>query len=320
LPSATLDAIATQGAIPVSLKTTLFLSLSGPDAAALARGLHGLGWLPPELLSLEVDFKNKKPGTRWLNDWVDKAAKLTATTNEGHSLVVDRKAGLVALRRPQVEINAGLFEALKELPFELATVGQVHVEWWDETYPAYSFGDGHVQHGWACGFRGAGHERLVSRRWLDFGPWRKQTTGDTSWVEFHDLAADAKTALLQAQPGWERMGISDSGGFIQSGFIYTDDVGGVYDAEARKLKLIVPASAGVSQRKMLEMAAVRRDPRIQRDMPIDRIAFIFVDEAKARLHLHELWLREHECWAIVEGQEVRLDAAYAPQPAKPDWA
>jgi hypothetical protein len=303
----------------VSLKTTLFLSLSGPDPTALARGLQRLGWLPAELLTLNVDYKKKKPGIHWFNEWAEKADKLTATTDEGHSLVVDRKAGLVTLRRPDVEIDGNLFEALMAVPFELAVIGQVHVEWWDEDYPAFSFSDGHVQHGWACAFRGAGHERLVSGRWLDFGPWRKHVLGDAGWIEFHDLAADAKTALQQALPGWERMGISDTGGFIQTGFIYKDDVGGVYDAETRKLKVIVPASGQVSQRKMLEMAAVRRDPRIQREKPIERIAFIFVDEANARRHLHELWLREHECWAIVEGQELRLDTAYAPQPAKPGW-
>jgi hypothetical protein len=303
----------------MSLTTALLLSLSGPDAAALARGLATLGWLPASPQSLEVDFKSRKVGAKWLEEGLDKTGKLVATTNEGHSLTVDHKGGLVTLRRPGAEIAApAFFEALGALPFELAAVGQVHVEWWDEDYPAYSFGDGHVQHGWACAFRGAGHERLVSRRWLDFGPWRKHVIGDASWVEFHDLGVDAKTALEQALPGWERMGISDTGGVIQTGFVYQDDVGGVYDPVERKLKVVVPSGA-VSQRKMLEIAAVRRDPRIQKERAIERTAFMFLDAANARAHLHELWLREHECWAIVDGVEQRLDTDHAPRPAPPGW-
>ena len=36
------------------------------------------------------------------------------------------------------------------------------------------------------------------------------------------------------------------------------------------------------------------------------MAFIFVGEAKARRYLHELWLRDHECWAIVDGKRTAV--------------
>jgi hypothetical protein len=297
----------------------LNLSLSGPDPEAIARGLDDIGWLPQKPDKLEVDYEKRKPQPGWIAVLGKAARKVVAMSNEGHTLTFTKK-GLVTLRRPDTELAAPeTFALLTELPFELAAIGQIYPEWWDEEYPTYSFSDGHVQHGWACAFKGAGYDRLVSRRWLDFGPWRKRVIGAASWIEFHDLEADPKQALEQALPGWERMGISDTGGFIQSGFVFKDDVGGVYDADQHKLKILVQ-SGEVSQRKMLEIAAARHNPLIQKAYNVEHTAFIFTDEANAKRHLHELWLREHECWAIVEGDERRLDTGYTPQPSPPAWA
>jgi hypothetical protein len=302
----------------MSRSTVLSLSLSGPDLEAIVRGLDALGWLPAAPTTLKVDFVARKAAPGWMDSWLGKAKTLKAMTDAGHTLDFDR-GGLVSLRRPDTVLAAHeTFEQLGGVPFELAVIGQVHEEWFDESFETFSFGRGHVPHGWASALRGAGHARLVSRRWPAFGPWRLHSIGDASWVEFHDLAADAATALAEAQPGWRRMGISDTGGFLQSGFVYTDDVGGVYDPNTRKLKVMVPSGA-VSQRKMLEIAAARRDPRIQKETPFEHTAFIFLDAANARRHLHELWLREHECWAIVDGVEQRLDEAYAPAPVPPGW-
>src|SRR5947209_2134586 len=203
--------------------------MSGPEPEAVVRGLARLGLAPERPAVIEADYETRKPSAGWMDEWLHRARTLTAMTDEGHSVTFDR-GGLVTLGRPDTELDApATFEMLNTLPFELAVIGRVYQEWWDEQYETYSFSDGHVPHGWACAFRAGGYERLVSRRWLDFGPWRKRESGDATWVEFHDLEADAQTALRQAQPGWERMGISDTGGFIQSGFVYREDVGGVYD-------------------------------------------------------------------------------------------
>jgi hypothetical protein len=303
----------------VSLTTELLLSLSGPDPEGLVRGLARLGLAPeePDYL-LEVDHEKRPGGRDWIDAWLPRAKSLGATSDTGASLTFER-SGLVTLSRPEAVVTApGLFEALASLPFELAVIGQLYREWWDEAYETFSFSDGHIAHGFACAFKGAGHDRLVSRRWLGFGPWRIHAVGDATWVQFHDLAADPLAALEQARPGWERMGISDTGGFVQSRFVYQDDVGGVYDPTEHKLKVMVP-SGEVTQRKMLEIAAARKDPRILRQQRIDRTAFVFLDEANARRHLHELWLRDHECWAITDGEQHRLDDTYQPAPPPPPW-
>jgi hypothetical protein len=303
----------------MSRRAVLTLSLSGPDAEGIVRGLDRLGWAPGKPDLLLVDHEKRKAGPGWIDKWLPGAQELTADADEGATLTFDRKGGIVTLRRPDSDLEASAtFPALAAVPYQLAAIGPVYPEWWDEEHPTYSFSDGHVAHGWACAFRGAGFDRLVSRRWLDFGPWWARAVGDATWVSFHDLEADAKTALEQAIPGWQRMGISDTGGFIQSGFIYKDDVDGVYDPTERKLKVMVP-SGEVSQRKMLEIAAARRDPRIQKDKRIERTAFVFLDRENARRHLPELWLRDHECWAIVDGREVRLDIDYHPTPSPPAW-
>lgn len=304
----------------MSRRTTLLTSLSGPDPREIVRGLDRLGLAPPAAdFRLDVDGEKRDGAPGWIGRWLVGARSLSAVANDGQALTFDH-AGVVTLSRPDAELSApATFEQLGGLPFELAVIGPVYPEWWDESYPTYSFSDGHVVHGWACAFRGGGFDRLVSRRWLDFGPWRKREVGDATWVEFHDLDADPATALLQAQPGWERMGISDVGGFIQSAFVYTDDVGGVYDPAERLLKVIVPGRAAVTERKMLEIAAARRDPRIRQQQAIDRTAFVFVDAANARRHLHELWLRGHECRVAGGGPERRLDDGYRPVPTPPGW-
>jgi hypothetical protein len=69
---------------------------------------------------------------------------------------------------------------------------------------------------------------------------------------------------------------------------------------------------------MLEACMLRIEPQDE-SKPIDRVAFVFMEEERARKHLHHLWLRELECWVVVKGQEKRLDEDYRPAPKKPDW-
>lgn len=51
----------------------------------------------------------------------------------------------------------------------------------------------------------------------------------------------------------------------------------------------------------------------------DQVAFVFIREAGAHTHLPEIWLHGLECWAIVDGVHVRLDADYHPEPHPPAW-
>jgi hypothetical protein len=55
-------------------------------------------------------------------------------------------------------------------------------------------------------------------------------------------------------------------------------------------------------------------------MPFDEAAVIFLELQAAQAHLHDLWLYGHQCWAIDEGRETRLDDGYNPQAPRPDWA
>jgi hypothetical protein len=70
---------------------------------------------------------------------------------------------------------------------------------------------------------------------------------------------------------------------------------------------------------MLEACFVRRARRADPDKPIERVAFVFLETAAARAHLHELWLRELECWTVEDGDKRRLDLDYKPAPSPPEW-
>lgn len=196
----------------------------------------------------------------------------------------------------------------------------MHSEWSERyDFPGPGFGDGHFPLGWACAFRGEGHKRLVSRRWLEFGPWRlTHGSNDTSFVQFHDLDTDPDAAFMEARPGHERMGISDNGGFIQSDYVYTYSIDGLYSPEERRLRILVHGRE-ISQLEMLDACAARLYQALGPKRPLDAIAYVFADEGYAAAHLHELWLRELECWTFNNGREVRLDLDYRPSPVKPLW-
>lgn len=301
----------------------LSVTLKGPDAEAIVRELLAAGRVPegaPE--SMRIDFEYKKPTANWLAASLGKAKHVRVFFEDDSSLSFEH-GGLVEFQRTGIEFHdpTTLFE-LGKLPFEVASIGTVYTEWFDPAlgWDSPGFSDGHGTHGWACGFKGAGHDRLVSRRWLDHGPWRVvRQEGDVTWVVFHDLAADPVLALDQAAPGHARMGISDEGGFIQSNFVYKYRLKGVYDTETRTLRVPI-ADDSVPPRQMLEMAAAKRDPRVRTEQPIDQVAFVFIREADARANLHEIWLHGLECWTFnEEGREVRLDADYHPEPHPPAW-
>lgn len=292
------------------MQTELYLSMSGAHPRKVVQAWAEAGWLPSGDLRLQADAVRQRGDDLDVLAAVRSHDRVLAISNSGHTLRFDAQ-GVVSLQRPQTEVTEGLREMLSAMPFELAVIGQLFPQWWDANPPTWSFGDGHVPHGWASAFQGAGFSRLVSRRWLDQPQWQLVQHGQSTWVEFHALDADPMAALAPAIRGWERLGISDSGGFIQTGFVFTEDVGGVYDAAERKLKLMVRDDV-LSQRRMLEIAALRGHPGVPASQPIERTAFVFLRLEDARRHLRELWLRGHECWAIVNGLELRLDGEQAP--------
>jgi hypothetical protein len=233
-----------------------------------------------------------------------------------------KKDTIVALGIHQPRDASAVAGWLGKLPFTLASFATIHPSWLEPPlrYLAPGFGDGHASLGWACAFRGAGHERLVSPRWLPFaGPWLLHTVGDTSLVQFHDLDADAATALVQARPGHRRMGISDEGGFLQQPYLFAYEIRGRWNPADHMLTVIVHGR-DVPPREMLDYGAARKTQALGPEQPLDRIRFLFMEETRALAHLHELWLHGLECWTIAKGLEKRLDDGYQPPSPRPAWA
>lgn len=217
---------------------------------------------------------------------------------------------------------------LEPLPFELCSLGSIYFdEWLAAHYPDWDFGRRHVRHGWGSVFRGAGHHRLVSRRWLDFGPWRViRRSNDTTFIQFHDLAiTDPAEAYEQAKVGHERMGISPSGGYIawhyENLLIGAAEVSGLYQAETQTLEIVVGPGNEVTQGQMICQCARRLHHRLTKPTNdrIEHVAYVFMDRGDAQAHLHELWLRELQCWYVDERGKHRLDADYHPTPQPPAW-
>jgi hypothetical protein len=307
------------------MRATLDLAFAGPDLVQILEQLRARG-LPStnDPSEVTVDARIQKIKKDWLRTAASNCKfKFMATWKDEGWLRLDRGT-IVKLSIRDFEINpAWLLDLIESLPVTLVSNGSVFREWEDgslgEQYLGPGFGDLHWPHGAFCAFKGAGHDRLVSRRWLEFGPWRLlRGRNDTSLIQFHDLEVDARTALAQARPAHARMGISPTGGFIQSPYHYQYDLKGRYLAELRKLDFVVHGRK-VTEREMLDAAAARHYQALGKEQPIGSVAYTFVVEEEARAHLHQLWLRALECWAIVKGKEIRLDDDYHPEADMPGW-
>lgn len=221
-----------------------------------------------------------------------------------------------------------VFKLIEGLPVEIAVVGPRFEhrnpnpgpgEWDANREPLIGLGDAHRRLGLGVLLRHHGHDRIVSRRWLENGPWLlRHMADDTTWMQFH---ADVDAAALtweQAARAHERFGFSDTGGYFHpEKHLITSQLGGSYKAADRSLTL-VRASVPVTQREMLDMCVAWK--RGDLNEPIERVRYLFMQERDARRHLHELWLRELECWCIdVQGREVRLDDSYQPERILPEW-
>ena len=208
--------------------------------------------------------------------------------------------------------RSAALELLGDAPWEVATFPSYAAVWAAEhDYTPPGFDGGHGSHGWACAFKGAGHDRLVSRRWLPAGPWKLTEHGDVWFVEFHAPDDTPAQALEPARSGHRRMGITDEGGYLQEAPLLAEGLRGVYDPESKALKIVVN-HRDVPQRELLAACQIRRERRGDRDEPVREVAYVFTERERAERHLRELWLRELACWAIDEGRELRLDGDEPP--------
>jgi hypothetical protein len=246
--------------------------------------------------------------------WLETNAVKSVTINleGGNDNYFPRGPSTVSLRDTGTSAEVEpVLALLSELDFEVASFGHIYGAMdpaWDLPHPG--FADLHQPHGWACAFKGKGFERLVSRRWLEDGPWKlHRGANDTCLVQFHDLdLEDSARAREVARPGHDLIGISERGGYIQSGYTANvlGKVDGLFVPKTGELKIAVHGR-GVAPVEMLDARVLWKCQRLE-GKTIRQVIFVFDDEAIAREHLPLLQRYELGCAAIVAGTEVRLDA------------
>ncbi|HEY6925470.1 MAG TPA: hypothetical protein VI653_18475, partial [Steroidobacteraceae bacterium] len=197
------------------------LSLEGPDLAAIARWLVHTGWPDAVPKRLQVNYQNRTVKADWLEALGKEPAGTVAVywgDSSDPSLVWHPNRCVAATFPASPDVPQRLAQ-LENAPFEVAAFGSIHPQWLQPPleYRPPGFGDNHFRLGWGCAFKGAGHDRLVSRRWLRHGPWKRFTGGnDTSLLQFHELDTEARRALEQAKPAHRLIGLGDDSGFLQS--------------------------------------------------------------------------------------------------------
>lgn len=304
----------------------LDVSLQSRDTRALVQGIVDTWFSTLGLpFELEVDHEEKPVTTDWVTRWVDTTPrKITASYDTSYSTRISihpngivkasKVAGITSAEQVMAKLGA--------IPFELASFASVYPSWysWDDPYQGGEFYGGHYPLGWAAAFRGDGHRRLVSRRWLGTGPWRlMRGEPDITLVQFHDLNAKDTDARQQAAPGHARLGYSAQGGLIPHEPTYSHTIDGLYLPAEKRLKIVVYGRT-ISESEMLSAATARYFQALGPTKPLESIGYVFMEEADALAHLPSLWLRELECYCIQGGQEIRLDTTYQPPPAPiPDW-
>jgi len=290
-------------------------TFSGPDIVALTRSLLDTFAYPktPPTGLLE-NLASRPVAANWRKRLL--APELDDMTVEWGDRQIGRGTTAVSATLECAFHAPTVLEALAGLPFELAVLANVHDEWSEADYRAPAIGPEHALLGWGMIFKGAAHEHsIVSRRWLAYGPFRTLAGAhDTTLVQCHDLSADGATALQQARHGHEWI----TAGLLRAKHRFKHDIQGIYTKEDRLLRIVVN-DREVSPREMLDACVARRDGRDAREKPIENIAYVFVDERAAEAHLERLWLHGLECRYAGPSGERRLDTAYQPTVAKPDW-
>jgi len=270
--------------------------------------------------SVSVDYEDRPATDSWLADHAGTADSNVSVHWSGSAALQLIPGEAVFFWQDMTADPEELMALFAELPIELAVVAPLHEEWTDDDdFEYYGFGDRHATHGFACAFTSAGRERLVSARWLEHGPWVVHTVGDVTLVQFHDADADAMTALAQADPGRLLLSREDGSGYLPPAYHFEHELAGVYEPERRVHKILIN-DRSVSELELRDACAMRRDKRNDPDTPIERVAYVFMQEELALKYRDALWLRDLECWAFVDGVETRLDEDYAPNATPPEWA
>jgi len=243
---------------------------------------------------------------------------------------------------------------LASLPFTEASFRMIHREWGSEQAldQALNKGVDEVCYSldfppatWALAFQGEGHKRVVSRRWLERGPWYVQRLdNDTTVIYLFDLLAPFHQALPQLQASHQALDRVSGCGYLellshsvlpawkQRGF--TAEV--IFQPEQNTVRMEVKQDFHFLLEALVDLCVMRLPPldkifyeldisNHRRDLQdsdvIKHVQCVFFSRELAEKYLYELWVREVECWWVKEnGEEVRLDENYQPPPIKkPDW-
>jgi hypothetical protein len=309
----------------------LKVSLSARDLEALSSSVLALPAFTAEIpTALEVDARERKPTADWRERWVPGCKRYVEACwgPRPEFSLVDADQFIWVQRVEPVRFGLPFSDDVQEvlrllvaLPFEQAAFWQLYEKWGPKDYEYPRFHGTHYPLGWACAFRGVGHDTLVSRRWLDFGPWRVlRGPGDTTLVQFHELGVDPATALEQAASGHALMGQSRGGGGMVGGYGFVTITGEYWPAE-RLFEIHVREPREITSQEINEALCIRTDRHHEhKDCPVERVAYVFASPDLAEPHLHVLWLRELEVWALRDGHKVRLDLDYVPAlPPRPAW-
>ena len=315
----------------------LVVSFDSQNSLVLIKALNKLKYFnhesPNLITTITSDgFTEFEGSSDWIEKWIVKAEKHDVTAYWGD--IFDHKGFIIYNPKKQVttiKINGfeiidpkNVIEIFSPLPWTVANFYDIFSSYedseWDE-YIAPGFIDGHGGHGWACAFKGEGHNHLVSRRWLEYHPWHliRDEENDISFVQFHDLDADPATALEQAKPGHRAMSMYGVGGYIGKTHPFSNDLRGVYLPDERNLRVVIPARKEITYSEMSDYCAARHFQAFS-EGEIDLLSFVFIEGKEAQPYIKDLWLREIEVSGFTpKGKEIRLDEDYQPDYQPPQW-
>jgi len=280
-------------------------TFSGPDMRKMTRAILNLGpfsdGIPTELAR---NFSALPIKESWRAHLLESNADgLSASWGDHQRISRDKKAVGVSL--PNVRLDPReIMEFFSSIPFEVCVMSPLDGHCWMDNYFAPAISAYHALLGWGAILKGAGHARFMSsRRWIDHGPWRVfRGPEDTTFIQFHELDIEAEASLPQARAAHDWM----IRGYLRPDHPFEHDISGIYTAEDKLLRIVVP-DREVTDRELHDACVARRNGRDDPDKPIENIAYIFMEESAARAHLDMLWLRGLECRTIREGREIRLD-------------
>lgn len=300
----------------------LMLRCDGVDAGtlierALASGFPGAA--PPT--KVKVDLKPCVVSSSWthvVRDCDDLRAAW-GDWGKGASLHWSRKWNeATLLRDPFTFSPESVLALIRTWPFEVCRTDPIHLSW-------LSSSGYRSVHGWAFALKGTGH-RLCSARIRDRGPWRilRDEEHDVTMFQFHDLDAPADLALEQARPGHALLEPSWLGGhYVGHPLVFRTSMEGLYKPSfydpGSRTSIVLVQDREVSAEEM-GVAAATRVHQIYPE-PVEKVAFVYMDEATAWRQLPALWLYGLEVRAMTAQGERRIDLDYEPPPPPglPAW-